>query len=91
VNIVGHTDSTGSDAINNPLSINRAANTRDYLASRGVASNRFNIDGRGSREPVASNDTDANRARNRRVEIYVAEQQATAQAPQQQQVLQPQR
>jgi outer membrane protein OmpA-like peptidoglycan-associated protein len=91
VNIVGHTDSTGSDAINNPLSINRAANTRDYLASRGAASNRFNIDGRGSREPVASNDTDANRARNRRVEIYVAEQQATAQAPQQQQVLQPQR
>jgi outer membrane protein OmpA-like peptidoglycan-associated protein len=91
VTIVGHTDSTGSDAINNPLSVNRAAQTRDYLASRGVASNRFNIDGRGSREPVASNDTESNRARNRRVEIYVAEQQATAQAPQQQQVLQPQR
>jgi outer membrane protein OmpA-like peptidoglycan-associated protein len=91
VTIVGHTDSTGSDAINNPLSVNRAAQTRDYLASRGVASNRFNIDGRGSREPVASNDTESNRSRNRRVEIYVAEQQATAQAPQQQQVLQPQR
>jgi outer membrane protein OmpA-like peptidoglycan-associated protein len=91
VNIVGHTDSSGSDAINNPLSVNRAANTRDYLASRGVASNRFSIDGRGSHEPVASNDTETNRSRNRRVEIYVAEQQATAQAPQQQQVLQPQR
>lgn len=85
VTIVGHTDSTGSDAINNPLSINRAAHARDYLTSRGVAANRFNVDGRGSREPVASNDTEANRARNRRVEIYVAEQQAVAQGyPQQQ-------
>jgi outer membrane protein OmpA-like peptidoglycan-associated protein len=91
VTIVGHTDSTGSDAINNPLSVNRAAQTRDYLSSRGVASNRFNIDGRGSHEPVASNDSETSRARNRRVEIYVAEQQATAQGPQQQQVLQPQK
>lgn len=82
VNIIGHTDSTGGDAINNPLSVNRAAHTRDYLVSRGVASNRISIDGRGSREPVASNDTDANRARNRRVEIFVAEPQATAQVPQ---------
>jgi outer membrane protein OmpA-like peptidoglycan-associated protein len=80
VTIIGHTDSSGSDAINNPLSINRAAHTRDYLMSRGVASNRFMVDGRGAREPVASNDTSANRARNRRVEIFVAEQQATAQA-----------
>jgi outer membrane protein OmpA-like peptidoglycan-associated protein len=84
VTIVGHTDSTGSDAINNPLSVNRAAQTRDYLTSRGVASNRFSIDGRGSHEPISPNDTEANRGRNRRVEIYVAEQQATAQAPQQQ-------
>jgi outer membrane protein OmpA-like peptidoglycan-associated protein len=90
VTIVGHTDSTGSDAVNNPLSVNRAAQTREYLSARGVASNRFNIDGRGAREPIASNDTDVNRARNRRVEIFVAEQQATAQAPQQQQ-MQPQR
>ncbi|HVK94677.1 MAG TPA: OmpA family protein [Noviherbaspirillum sp.] len=79
VTIIGHTDSTGSDAINNPLSINRAAQTRDYLTMHGVASNRISIDGRGSRDPVASNDTAANRARNRRVEIFVAEQQATAQ------------
>ena len=82
VSIVGHTDSTGSDAINDPLSVNRAAHTRDYLVAHGVASNRISIDGRGSHEPVASNDTDANRAKNRRVEIFVAEQQATAQAPQ---------
>ncbi|MGH8807200.1 MAG: OmpA family protein, partial [Noviherbaspirillum sp.] len=92
VTIIGHTDSTGGDAINNPLSVNRAAQTRDYLTVRGVASNRIIIDGRGSHEPVASNDTDANRARNRRVEIFVAEQQATAQAPQPgQPTLQPQR
>lgn len=84
VNIIGHTDNTGGDAINNPLSINRAARTRDYLISRGVASNRVAVDGRGSHEPIAPNDTDANRARNRRVEIYVAEPQANAQATQQQ-------
>ncbi|GAB7563079.1 OmpA family protein [Methylobacillus methanolivorans] len=73
VTIIGHTDNTGSDSINNPLSINRAANTRDYLTARGIAANRFTIDGRGSREPLVANDTAANRAKNRRVEIFVAE------------------
>lgn len=73
VTIVGHTDSTGNDAINDPLSVDRAARTRDYLTTRGVASARFTIDGRGSHEPVASNDTSAGRAKNRRVEIFVAE------------------
>jgi outer membrane protein OmpA-like peptidoglycan-associated protein len=73
VRVVGHTDSTGSDAINNPLSVNRAAAVRDYLASRGVDSRRVQIDGRGSREPVADNRTDAGRAANRRVEIFLAE------------------
>src|SRR5712692_1476692 len=52
VTIVGHTDSTGSDAINQPLSMSRASNTRDYLSSRGVAAGRFQVDGRGAREPV---------------------------------------
>ena len=75
VSIIGHTDNTGSDAINDPLSVNRAAQTRNYLVDRGVAANRFSIDGRGSHEPIVSNDSAANRARNRRVEIYVAEQQ----------------
>ena len=74
VTIIGHTDSSGSDVVNNPLSLNRAAATRDYLASRSVSSNRIIIDGRGSREPVAANDTAAHRAINRRVEIFVAEQ-----------------
>ena len=73
ITIIGHTDNTGSDAVNNPLSVNRAAATRDYLVARGVASNRIAIDGRGSREPIADNTTTAGRAMNRRVEIFVAE------------------
>ena len=73
VTIIGHTDSTGGDAVNQPLSVERAARTRDYLAMRGVSPNRISIDGRGEREPVASNADSAGRARNRRVEIYVAE------------------
>lgn len=79
IRIIGHTDSTGSDAINNPLSRDRAASTRDYLAARGVAANRIAIDGRGSHEPVASNATESGRAQNRRVEIFVGEVQQAAQ------------
>jgi outer membrane protein OmpA-like peptidoglycan-associated protein len=78
VRIVGHTDSTGSDAINNPLSVNRAASVRDYLVDRGVATQRIAIDGRGSREPIADNATEAGRAKNRRVEIFMGEAQAAA-------------
>ncbi|MEY5099760.1 MAG: hypothetical protein RJA36_2479 [Pseudomonadota bacterium] len=73
VRIIGHTDSSGSDAVNNPLSINRAASVRDYLTARGVAPAAIAIDGHGSREPVASNDTAEGRARNRRVEIFMGE------------------
>lgn len=73
VRIVGHTDSTGSDAINNPLSMDRAASTRSYLAGRGVDSRRIMIEGMGERYPIASNDTSDGRARNRRVEIFVGE------------------
>ncbi len=73
VTIVGHTDSSGSDAVNDPLSVNRAASARNYLAEHSVAISRITIDGRGSHEPVAANDTEANRAKNRRVEIFVAE------------------
>ncbi len=76
VTIIGHTDNTGSDAINNPLSIDRAEAARDYLVSRGVARTRIATDGRGSREPVADNHSPAGRDKNRRVEIYVAEQVA---------------
>lgn len=73
VTIIGHTDSTGSDSVNDPLSINRAASTRDYLVQRGVSAQRIAVDGRGSRQPVADNTTAAGRAMNRRVEIFIAE------------------
>lgn len=74
--IVGHTDSTGSDAINDPLSVQRASSVRDYLAGRGVAASRVDVAGRGAREPVADNGTEAGRAMNRRVEIFLREPQA---------------
>lgn len=73
VRIVGYTDSTGNDSINNPLSLDRATSTRNYLTSRGVSGARIQVEGRGAREPVATNDTAEGRARNRRVEIYVGE------------------
>ena len=73
VTIVGHTDSVGTDATNNPLSMDRANSTRNYLAARGVANNRIATDGRGEREPIADNNTNDGRSKNRRVEIYVAE------------------
>ena len=76
VRIVGHTDNTGTDAINNPLSVNRAQSARDYLVSRGVATQRISIDGRGSREPIADNASEAGRARNRRIDIFLAERAA---------------
>ena len=75
VRIIGHTDSTGSDAINNPLSLDRAESTRNYLTSRGVGGARIHVEGRGSREPIASNDTSEGRARNRRVEIFMGQRQ----------------
>lgn len=75
VTIIGYTDGTGNDSINNPLSVNRAASTRAYLASQGIAINRISIDGRGASEPVATNTSPENRAKNRRVEIFVKEPQ----------------
>ena len=73
VRIVGHTDSTGGDAINDPLSVQRATSVRNYLADRGVSASRTEVLGRGSREPVADNATEAGRAMNRRVEIFLSE------------------
>ena len=73
VRVIGHTDSTGSDAVNNPLSVNRAESVRAYLGDHGVTPSRIAIDGRGEREPIADNSTEAGRAKNRRVEILVGE------------------
>ena len=73
VRIVGHTDNTGSDAINNPLSVDRANSTRNYLTARGVSGARIQTEGQGSYQPIASNNTAEGRSRNRRVEIFVGE------------------
>ncbi|MPM68280.1 putative lipoprotein YiaD [bioreactor metagenome] len=75
VRIVGHTDSTGSDAINNPLSLDRATSARNYIVARGVNGSRIAVEGRGSREPIADNGSAEGRAKNRRVEIYVGQRQ----------------
>ena len=69
--IVGHTDSQGDDAYNMALSQRRANSASAYLQSQGVPSSRVSTSGRGESEPVASNDTDAGRAQNRRVEIAI--------------------
>ena len=73
VRIVGHTDSTGSDAINNPLSRERAESVKGYLEDRGVSGSRIEAVGRGEREPIADNTTAEGRAKNRRVEIFLRE------------------
>lgn len=73
--ISGHTDSTGTDAINNPLSENRAKAVSIQLISNGVANSRITTIGYGSKSPVASNTTAEGRAQNRRVEIKIVANQ----------------
>jgi outer membrane protein OmpA-like peptidoglycan-associated protein len=69
--IVGHTDSIGTDTYNQGLSERRAASAANYLASQGVARTRLRSAGRGETEPVVPNDTDADRQKNRRVEVAI--------------------
>ena len=71
VDVYGHTDSTGTDAINEPLSRNRAEAVSNYLSGHGVAAARIGAQGFGAREPIASNDTPDGRQKNRRVEIKI--------------------
>lgn len=73
VRVIGHTDSTGSDSVNNPLSVDRAQSVRNYLVGKGVAASRIDTDGKGAHLPVADNGTADGRARNRRVEIFLRE------------------
>ena len=68
---VGHTDSVGSDAYNQKLSVRRAEAVKAYLVSKGVEANRIYTEGKGEKQPVADNKTSAGRAKNRRVEIEV--------------------
>jgi outer membrane protein OmpA-like peptidoglycan-associated protein len=76
IRIIGHTDSTGSDAINDPLSLQRARSVGSYLADRGIDPGRIEAIGRGEHEPIADNSSDAGRAKNRRVEILLREPEA---------------
>lgn len=68
---VGHTDSVGTDAYNDKLSVRRAESVKAYLLSKGVESSRVYTEGKGEKQPVADNKTAEGRAKNRRVEIEV--------------------
>ena len=68
---VGHTDSVGSDAYNQKLSVKRADAVKAYLITKGIEKNRVYTEGKGEKQPVADNKTDAGRSKNRRVEIEV--------------------
>ena len=78
--VVGHTDSTGQAAYNQTLSVNRAESVTSMLAQQGVSPQRLSASGMGANQPIADNNTEAGRAQNRRVEIYL---RATAQPGQQ--------
>ena len=74
---VGHTDSVGSDAYNQKLSVRRAEAVKAYLVSKGIEKNRVYTEGKGEKQPVADNKTAEGRAKNRRVEIEVVGTRAT--------------
>jgi outer membrane protein OmpA-like peptidoglycan-associated protein len=71
IDVYGHTDSTGSDAINQPLSERRASSVGQYLISQGIDSRRVATQGFGKTRPIASNDTPEGRSQNRRVELML--------------------
>lgn len=75
IQVNGYTDSTGSDAINNPLSVKRANAVADFLKVQGVSANRIVANGYGSANPIASNATASGREQNRRVEIVLISMQ----------------
>ena len=78
--IVGHTDATGPDAYNMSLSERRAAAAATYLAAQGVTRTRLRSTGRGESEPVAANDSETDRQKNRRVEVAIYANQAFKEA-----------
>lgn len=83
VQIYGHTDNTGSDKINNPLSEKRAQAVYNFLQSKGVSGSRMVSQGFGSTQPIMDNSTTTGRAQNRRVEVYILPNQKMIQDAQQ--------
>jgi len=73
VTVDGYTDNTGTDKINNPLSIKRADAAKAYMVSKGIAADRLITAGYGSKDPIADNKTAAGRKKNRRIEIKIKE------------------
>ncbi|KJZ62777.1 OmpA family protein [Pseudomonas fluorescens] len=71
IKVIGHTDSIGSDTYNQALSERRASSVAAYLLSQGVAPNKLTSEGKGQSQPVADNETEEGRAKNRRVELHV--------------------
>ncbi len=87
IHVVGHTDSVGKESYNQDLSQRRASTVSSFFGQRGVVYDRVRTEGRGEREPLASNESEAGRAKNRRVDIVIKaiiegqEQQAYAPPP----------
>ena len=71
IKVIGHTDSVGSDEYNQALSERRASSVAAYLLSQGLAPNKLTSEGKGESQPVADNETDEGRAKNRRVELHI--------------------
>jgi len=71
IKVIGHTDSVGSDTYNQALSERRASSVAAYLLSQGLAPNKLTSEGKGQSQPVADNETEEGRAKNRRVELHV--------------------
>jgi outer membrane protein OmpA-like peptidoglycan-associated protein len=71
IDVIGHTDSDGADDYNYDLSRRRANSVAQYLVSQQLDPNRFSVEGRGEREPIASNSSSSGKSRNRRVEITI--------------------
>ena len=74
IKIIGHTDNIGSEKFNQHLSVKRAQTVQKFLLRRGISQTRVTIEGKGMSQPLTSNETDEDRATNRRVEILVLRQ-----------------
>ena len=77
IDVVGHTDSTGTEEYNQQLSLRRATTVKDYLVSHGIDASIIDVSGKGESQPVADNRTTEGRAQNRRVEVSIGVKQQT--------------